>query len=74
MALGHRGPWKLIELNTSRYPDRKVQLRPNFMFTPDEVKLYDLVADPSEKKNRAAAEPQRVAEMRRQINQWSNNR
>ena len=40
------GRWKLIELNTSRYPDRKVQLRPKFMFTPDEVELYDLVADP----------------------------
>ena len=40
------GRWKLIKLNTSRFPDGKVQLRPSFTFTPDEFELYDLFDDP----------------------------
>ena len=64
------GRWKLILLNTSRFPDRKIQLRPNFTFVPDEVELYDLIDDPYETKNIARDHPQRVAKMRCWIDAW----
>ena len=36
----------------------------------DQVELYDLKADPHEKKNLAAGQPQRVAEMQKQLDTW----
>ncbi len=65
------GRWKLIMLNTSRFPDGRVQLRPSFTFTPDKFELYDLLDEPHEAKSLASMHPQRVTELRRHIEEWS---
>ncbi len=51
------GPWKLIVPRAARVPDGVVE-------------LYDLLADPQEKRNVAAAHPERVTTMRAAVHAW----
>jgi uncharacterized sulfatase len=51
------GRWKLIVPNPANRPAAKVE-------------LYDIVADPHERRDLAAAEPDRVADMRARIDAW----
>ena len=51
------GKWKLLVPNTSRIPNAKCE-------------LYDLLADPHEKNDLAAANPEKVAELTTLTNQW----
>ena len=51
------GQWKLIEPNKALMPN-------------EEVQLYDLGHDPHEFRDQARAEPDRVAKMRRAIDEW----
>ncbi len=52
-----KGDWKLILPDTANVPDGQVE-------------LYNVVADPFEKKNKAQAEPDRVARLRGLIDNW----
>ena len=54
------GDWKLIE-NPPQFPDEEVK---------EQYWLSNLEADPSEKRNLAGSEPERVREMTRQIRAW----
>jgi arylsulfatase A-like enzyme len=56
------GDWKLV-VNGSRADSDEGDARPNRR-EPDEVELFNLAEDPSEKKNLAADHPQKVVELR----------
>lgn len=51
------GNWKLIEPNPVRVPKGSVE-------------LYDLAADPTEVRNLADGQPERVAELRKRLDAW----
>lgn len=51
------GDWKLILPHAGREPDAAVE-------------LFNITADPFEKKNVAADHPQRIKQLTKQINQW----
>jgi arylsulfatase A-like enzyme len=52
-----QGGWKLVLPNAPNVPD-------------GEVELYNVLADPYEKNNTAQADPDRVAQLRKLINNW----
>jgi arylsulfatase A-like enzyme len=55
-----QGDWKLIE-NPPQFPDEPV---------PEKLWLSNLESDPSEKRNFASAEPERVKRMTEMIREW----
>jgi uncharacterized sulfatase len=60
------GNWKLI-----LWVKKQPSVRHSGIRKPaDDVQLFDLAADPTEKKNLAAQQPQRVAAMTKSINEW----
>ncbi len=60
------GNWKLL-----LWVKQQPSLRTSGIRKPDDdVQLFDLAADPTEKKNLAAQHPQRVAAMTKHINEW----
>ena len=62
-ALNYRQPGRITEVDDSRLPEFDLGELPDAL-------LFDLVTDPFEQNDRAAAEPERVREMSASLEEW----